>query len=449
VKPAPKSLRPTLAALAGLTAGFLLGIALHGSTDPWVGRAMSAVAAIGQVWVSALRMAALPLVVTLTLAAVVGARRDATIGLLGLRTVLLFAAMLVAAGLIAFSVTFPALSVWDVDADAAEAFRSSSASSSATAAAAKAPHLSVGEWLVSLVPTNVFQSAVNGEVLPLLLFTIVFGFGIRRLEGPSQEMLSRIVRGLADAMMVVVGFVLKVLPIGVFGLCAAFAFRIGVRVTGVIAVWIVLISLVLILVTLLLYPFTAVAGRVSLGRFARAVAPAQVVAFGTRSSLASLPALVTGGQQHLALPASATGFVLPLAVATFKLNMTISGPVKLVFLAHVYQIPLGLPQMAAFLLTEVIISFSTAGLPSMGTVRSIPAYLAAGIPVEAVFILNAVDTIPDLFKTILNVTADMSAATVLSGRERRRLSAALSEKPDSVAAAASTDLASGSSSSSS
>jgi proton glutamate symport protein len=447
MKTPPKGVRPTLAALVGLGAGFLLGIALHGSTDPWVGRAMSAVAAIGQVWVSALRMAALPLVVTLTLAAVVGARREGTIGLLGLRTVLLFAAMLVAAGLIAYSVTLPALSVWRVDAGAAEAFRSSSASAStATAAGEQAPHVSVGDWLVSLVPTNVFQSAVNGEVLPLLLFTIVFGFAIRRLEGPSQEMLSRLVRGFADAMMVVVGFVLKALPIGVFGLCAAFAFRIGVRVTGVVAVWIVLISLVLILVTLLLYPFTAAAGRVSLGRFARAVAPAQLVAVGTRSSLASLPALVAGGQQHLALPPSATGFVLPLAVATFKLNMTISGPVKLLFLAHVYQIPLGVPQLAAFLLTEVIISFSTAGIPSMGTVRSIPAYLAAGIPVEGVFILNAVDTIPDLFKTILNVTADMSAATVLSGRERRRLAAAPSAEPFE---GASTEVASGSSRSSS
>jgi Na+/H+-dicarboxylate symporter len=211
----------------------------------------------------------------------------------------------------------------------------------------------------------------------------------------------------------------------------------------------VLISLVLILVTLLLYPFTAVAGRVSLGRFARAVAPAQVVAFGTRSSLASLPALVAGGQRHLALPPSATGFVLPLAVATFKLNMTISGPVKLLFLAHVYQIPLGASQLAAFLLTEVIISFSTAGIPSMGTVRSIPAYLAAGIPVEAIFILNAVDTIPDLFKTILNVTADMSAATVLSGRERRRLSEPLSAAPASATEGGSTELASGSSRSSS
>ena len=423
MKAPPRSMTPTLAALGGAVAGFSLGIVLHGSTDPWVGRGMAVVAAAGQLWVAALRMAALPLVIVLTLAAVVGARRDSSIGLLGLRSVLLFAGMLVTVGLIAFAVTAPAVSLYTVDVEAASAFlQPTPATVPGDPAAGDGPP-SLGAWLVALIPTNVFHAAASGDVLPLLLFTLLFGFGVRRLEAESQELLSRIFRALAAAMMAVVGFVLKVLPIGVFGLCAAFAFRIGVRVTGVVAVWIVLVSSVLLLVTILLYPFTAVAGRVSVSRFARAVAPAQLVAVGTRSSLASLPALVAGGQQHLGLPASATGFVLPLAVASFKLNRVISGPVKLLFLAHVFQRPLGVPQLAAFLLTEVILSFSTVGIPSHGGVRTIPAYLAAGIPIEAVVMLNAVDTIPDIFKTLTNVTADMSAATVLSRRERSRAKA--------------------------
>jgi proton glutamate symport protein len=418
MKAPPKSMTPTLAALGGLVAGFTVGIVFHGSTDPWVGRIMAVIAAAGQLWVAALRMAALPLVVVLTLAAVAGARREGSIGLLSLRTVLLFSGMLLAAGLIAFAVTAPAVTLYPVDADTAAAFVRPTPEVPPDVAASRAT--SVGDWLVALIPTNVFQAAARGDVLPLLFFTVLFGFAVRRLDAGPQELLSRIFRALADAMMALVGFVLKVLPIGVFGLCAAFAFKIGVRVTGVIAVWIVLVSSVLFLVTLLLYPFTAVAGRVSPLRFARAAAPAQVVAIGTRSSLAALPALVAGGQQHLGLPASATGFVLPLAVASFKLNMTISGPVKLLFLAHVFQRPLGIPQLAAFLATDLILSFSTAGVPSMGTARSLPAYLAAGIPLEAVLMLNAVDTIPDMFKTLTNVTADMSAATILSRRERSR-----------------------------
>ena len=423
MKAPARTMVPTLAALGGLAAGFGLGIVLHGSTGPGVERVMAVVAAMGQLWVAGLRMVALPLVIVLTLAAVVGARREGAIGVLSLKTLLLFGGMLLATGLIAFAVTAPVLSLYPVDVETASAFMEPVPKSAPAAAPPRDAPSSPGAWLVGLIPINVFQAAAQGEVLPLLLFTILFGFGVRRLEAGPQELLTRVFLALADAMMALVGFVLKVLPIGVFGLCAAFAYRIGVRVTGVVAVWIVLVSSVLILVTILLYPFTAVAGRVSIPRFAKAVAPAQVVAVGSRSSLAALPALVAGGQQHLGLPPSATGFVLPLAVASFKLNMVVSGPVKLLFLAHVFQRPLGVPQLAAFLATEVILSFSTAGIPSMGTVRSVPAYLAAGIPVEGVLMLNAVDTIPDVFKTLANVTADMSAATILSRRERRAAAA--------------------------
>jgi proton glutamate symport protein len=230
--------------------------------------------------------------------------------------------------------------------------------------------------------------------------------------------LGGVFQGLADAMLVVVGWILKALPLGVFALCLDFAYRSGMRATGVIAAWILIVSGVLVVVTLLLYPVSTIFGRVSTARFARAVAPAQLVAVSTRSSLASLPALVRGGQRHLTLPSSATGLVLPLCVTAFKLDCGVGPVVQLLFLAHVFRVPLGLGQIASFFLIQLILSFSAAGIPSMGSLRSIPAYLAVGIPIEAIFILNAVETIPDIFKTLLNVTGDMSAAAILSRRER-------------------------------
>ena len=221
-------------------------------------------------------------------------------------------------------------------------------------------------------------------------------------------------------MMVIVGWIMRAMPLGVFALCAVFSSRLGSRATTVIGFFIVLLSGILLLATLLLYPVTAILGRTSLARFARAVAPAQVVAVSTRSSLASLPALVEGGRKHLGLSESATGFVLPLCVATFKLDFGIASLVRLLFVAHVLAIPLGPPQLASFLVTQFILSFSAAGIPGAGSVRSLPAYLAAGVPIEGVLIVNAVDSIPDIFATLANVTADMSAATILSRRDRAR-----------------------------
>ncbi len=407
-------------ALAALGAGLAFGILVHGSKNPWMVRLVGIVGAVGQLWVAALRMTVLPLVVSLTLLAIVGTRRDGSVGALGLRSLLLFTVMLTAAGLLTFAVTAPVVSLYPVDAETSTSLRAG-ASSPAPAPAPEAAHAepaSLRSWLSALIPTNVFQAAANGEILPILLFTVFFGLAVNRLGPEQREPLRRIFQALADAMMVLIGWILKVLPIGVFALCADFAFRAGASVTGVLAVYVALVSGMLLVVTALLYPATAILGRASLSRFARAVAPAQVVGASTRSSLASLPALVEGGRKHLDLPPSATGFVLPLSVATFKLNRTISSPIRLLFLAHVFQLHLGMPQLAAFLLTEIILSFSTAGIPSVGAIRSLPAYLAAGIPIEGVLILNAVDTIPDIFKTLVNVTADMSVAAILSRRER-------------------------------
>jgi Na+/H+-dicarboxylate symporter len=119
-----------------------------------------------------------------------------------------------------------------------------------------------------------------------------------------------------------------------------------------------------------------------------------------------------------------TGFVLPLSVSTFKVNRTISSTTKLLFLAHVFAVPLGAAELATFLVTALILSFSSVGVPGGGSAfRTLPAYLAAGVPIEGIVILEAVDTIPDIFKTLTNVTGDMSAATILSRTERATVTA--------------------------
>src|SRR5262249_40986666 len=158
--------------------------------------------------------------------------------------------------------------------------------------------------------------------LPILVFTVAFALAASRLPAEPRVLIASVSRAVVDAMMVMIGWVLAVLPLGVFSLCIDFASRVGLRVTGVIASWIMLLCAALILATILLYPLPAALGGVSLARFARAAAPAQAVAASTRSSLAALPALIEGGRRHLALPDSSTGFVLPLSVGVFKMNRT-------------------------------------------------------------------------------------------------------------------------------
>lgn len=419
--PASGGLSKTVWALASLGAGFGVGILAHESAGGFLARFVEAVSVIGRLWVAALQMSVLPLVVSMTFVAIVGASTRASIGTLGVRTLALFVAMLVAAGILTLAIAVPAIRLYPVDAAATAAFR---AGASAPSPGDAAPHPnSIGDWLVALVPVNIFEAAAKGEILPVLLFTVLVGLAATRLDPERREGLHRLFEALSETMMVVVGWILKLLPLGVFALCADFALRVGVRATGALAFFATLACGILLLATALLYPVTILFGRTSLGRFARAVAPSQVVAVSTRSSLAALPALVEGGRQQLGLSEAATGFVLPLSVAAFKLSRTITSLLRVLFLAHILGIPLGVSRLASFFAVQLLMSFSTAGIPSVGALQSLPSYVAAGIPLSGVMILNAIDPIPDFFATLANVTADMSAATLLSRRERARVAA--------------------------
>lgn len=410
-------------ALAALGAGLLSGILLHGATQSWIGKLAELIVPVGQLWVAALRVAVVPLVITQTLVAVGAARGEGSIGALGGKALLLFLVMLVGAGLFAFAVAPPLVSLYPVSAETAASLRAGTSIPPSALEEARREGPSFGAWLVGLIPRNIVQAASSGEILPVLLFTVFFGLAVTHLAPGQRDLLGGVFRALADATMVLVEWVLKATPVGVFALAFELGLRAGVPLAGFVAAFVALVSAMMLLFTGLLYPVTALLARTSIGRFARAAAPAQLVAVSTRSSLASLPALVEGARDHLDLPASATGFVLPLSVSVFKVNQPISGLVKLLFLAHAFHVRVGLPQIATFFVTLLIMSFSAVGIPGGGaSFRLLPAYLAAGVPIEGLVILEAVDTIPDIFKTLLNVTGDMSAAAILS-RLRRAASA--------------------------
>ncbi len=378
-----------------------------------------AIRPLGDLWIAALQMTVVPLVITYTLAAIVGSGAGRTIGSLAGRAVLLFLAMLAAAGLLTMGLAPILVRLYRFDPVLLPSFAEGVAIPEAARQAGGPVYGSLADWLSSLLPRNLLESAVRGEILPLLLFTAILGIAIARLPDDRREALDRPIQALAAAMLMCVRWILALTPVGVFVFTYIFALGAGGQAAGVLGAWVVLVSALLLLATALLYPASVLLGRTTLRAFARAVAPAQLVAVSTRSSIASLPALVEGARDRLRLPDTATGFVLPLSVSLFKVNRTISSTAKLIFLAYVYGIPLSPATLASFLVTVMILSFTSVGLPLGGTnFKTLPAYLAAGLPIEGVVILEAVETIPDIFKTLLNVTGDMSAATILSRSSR-------------------------------
>jgi Na+/H+-dicarboxylate symporter len=203
-------------------------------------------------------------------------------------------------------------------------------------------------------------------------------------------------------------------PVGVFALALTLAARVGASVAGALGYYVLIVCAMFVVQLMALYPVVALAGQVPLRRFAQATFTAQAVAFGSRSSLASLPALIEGANEGLELHPGISGFVLPLAVSTFKIGVPISWVVGALFIARLHDVPLDYSQIALVAAGAIILSFSTPGIPSGSLVLMAPLLASIGLPVAGIGILIALDVFPDSFKTTLNVTADMAAAAILS-----------------------------------
>jgi Na+/H+-dicarboxylate symporter len=166
-----------------------------------------------------------------------------------------------------------------------------------------------------------------------------------------------------------------------------------------------------------LYPVAAALGRISMRRFAVASIPAQAVGFSSRSSFAALPAMIAGATNTLGIPTAVSGFVLPFAVAVFRVSTPIGWMVSVLFLGRLYGVEIDTAQLVSLLLTSVLLSYSVPGIPSGSLFLLAPVLVSFGLPAEGVGILIAVDAIPDLFKTTVNVTSHMTVVAAL-GRER-------------------------------
>jgi proton glutamate symport protein len=188
----------------------------------------------------------------------------------------------------------------------------------------------------------------------------------------------------------------------------------GAGLVGAIGFYIVAYSALHVFFVLLLYPVAVVAGRVPLGRFARAAVAPQSIAFSSSSSIAALPALIESSNEILALPKRVTGFVLPLAISIFKFAAPVSWTAGALFVAWYYHVDLGLAQLAAVAAAGVFLAFAVPGVPRGAFLLLTPLFLAIGLPAEGIGLLIAIDAIPDLFATVLNVMGDLVATVIVA-----------------------------------
>ncbi len=399
--------------VVGLIAGLIVGSVIGGWHNAGALVAVSWLEPVGQLWISAIRMTIVPLVVSLLFVSIATRERADGVGRVGAVTLVVFFAILVFAAVVGLVLGPPLMADMKLAASAATALRSS-ASAAAPGTATQVTQLpGLASWFTALVPANPVKAAADGAMLPLIVFTLLTALATRHIEPRLRASLVGFFEALGAATTRIVEWIIAVAPIGIFALVVAAASRTGAALAGAMAYYVLAISLTLSLFALLLYPLATMIGGIPLGWFTRAAIPPQVVALGSSSSLASLPALIESAKV-LRLPPTVTGLVLPLSVSTFKAATPITWMLGTLFLAKLYGVSLPTPTLVTLAITAVALSLTIPGVPQGAQLLLAPLLVGYGIPAEGVALLIAVDTIPDLVGTMTNVTADLVVATIVA-----------------------------------
>jgi Na+/H+-dicarboxylate symporter len=403
------TLRIFLALLAGLVVGALLpadiGKPLLPVTD-----------AIGNLWLQALQMTIIPLIAGLLFTGIAQSVGQAGGGKVAGRALLAFLALLIFSALWSMIFVPLLLDWWPAPPAAAAAI----VANSAGAAPAGDIKIDLGKWLLSLVPANIFDSLAKGDMLPVVTFIAMFALAATRLDDDRRRSLVGLFDAVKDAMLVLVGWIFVIAPLGVFALAVSVGIKAGLGAFGLLGHYIAVLVLVQVGLIILVYPLAVVFGRVGPLAFARAVLPAQAVAVSTQSSIASLPAIFDGAER-LGLPETTSRVVLPLAVSIFRITSPCANVAVVLYCGHLYGMDHTALAYLGALLAALVAAVSTGGLPGSITFLAacVPIANAMGVPIAVLPVLLAVELVPDVFRTLGNVTADLAVTAILS-RDRAR-----------------------------
>jgi proton glutamate symport protein len=269
----------TTRVLLGLVGGFLLGIALT-SVPAAAGPVLAIATPIGTIFVNLIRMTVIPLVMSMLVANVGSMTASRSLGRVGVRAAAIAIVVLAITAVFTILVASPLLARLHIDQSAAMALRGPETS---TGTAASAPP-GLGQWIVDLVPQNVFKAASDGTMLTLIVFAVLFALALARVPAARRDSVLRVAEGVSDAMQRLVAGILTLAPIGVFALAVPLAAKLGLSAAAAVAAYIgLVVSLTLIVGAVLLYPIGIVLGGMSPGAFVALCAPAQAVAFAARS----------------------------------------------------------------------------------------------------------------------------------------------------------------------
>jgi Na+/H+-dicarboxylate symporter len=412
----PRAWWVLLALVLGLVGGTLAAKAGDGLREPMI----QVASIVGALWLNALKMTVIPLIVALLVSGIARTAEAARGGRIAAISVAFFLGIFLCSALLGAFFTPVLTGIFPLPPSAAEAMQAGVASIDPTASAGVVPKAQ--DFVRNIVPSNVIAAASNGEVLPLVMFTLLFALAISQIGEQRRRALVGLFEAVADALLVVIGWVLAIAPIGVLALAFGLGASAGGGAFAALAYYIVLVASIGLIVTLAAYPVAVLLGGQKLGDFARAMIAPQSVAISTRSSLASLPAMLASAR-NLKIREEVADVTLPMAVALFRATGPAMNLAVLYYIAEWMGLEPNLPHAIAAVFVAVLMSLSAVSLPGeISFVSSIaPIGIALGIPLGPLALLIAVEMVPDIIRTLGNVTMDVAVTSAIDRQTAAKL----------------------------
>ena len=422
--------------LIALVAGIGVGAVANAADIVPLQRLLIAIGPFGTAWIRLITMIVVPLVVASLLVGTASLGDLRKVGRIGGKTVVYYmstTAVAVVIGLGISNLVRPGSGVDPSTRDALAGQFSGEAAQRMTLAADKP---STVETLLAMIPTNPVRAAAEMDLLPLIIFTIIFGAAISTLAPSRRDPVLHFFEGVNEASMVVIDWVMVLAPYAVFALIAAIVSQFGLDLLRSLLVYsLVVVGGLLLHVAITYGLILRFLARLNPMKFVRRIREVPLIAFSTSSSNATLPLTMETAEEEVGVPKEVSSFVLPLG-ATINMDGTaLYQAVAVMFIAQIYGFDMGIGEQLTVVLTATLASVGAAGVPSAGIITLIIVLQSVGLgdQVQAgIALILGVDRILDMIRTAVNVTGDLTASAVIARSEGAELSLSKSGTPEAT-----------------
>lgn len=398
-----------IAMILAIAAGIITGPTMEIFGVPFV----KIYSLIGKLFLNALNLVVVPLVVSSIISGTARMGADGTLGTLGAKTLgffLLTTALAILVGMSLALIIQPGLnqigsmnelsSITNMSHDRGSAFDK------------------IEQVFYKLIPSNIFATAAEGQMLGLIFFSILFGYFISKIDAASASVVLSFWKGVFQIMMNITHLVMKALPYGVFGLVAKV-----VATTGFDSVLSLAYFSATVLLGFIIFVFVVLSlllrfvGKVNPLKHMQAMGPALLTAFSTSSSAATLPILIECVEKRVNISNRICSFTVPLGTSLNLTGTTLHICVAVLFIAQAYGADLSIPTLLVIALMALFASLGIAGIPSAGLVTVLLILHTLGIPADAVGLILAVERILDMCRTVVNVYSNSCCAVLVARSE--------------------------------